>query len=74
LLERHAGQKIVIAAHGESIEASHALLLELPLMACTRISFRTDHSSLTRWERHTNRFDRTVWMLAAHNDTTHLAT
>ncbi|MGH3685850.1 MAG: histidine phosphatase family protein [Pseudonocardiaceae bacterium] len=56
-----------------TIEAAHTLMLELPLNACTRLSFQTGHSSLTRWERHTNRFGRMVWMLAAHNDTAHLA-
>jgi probable phosphoglycerate mutase len=72
LLERHSDQKILIAGHGETIEAAHTLLLELSADACTRISFQTAHASLTRWERHTNRFHRTVWMLAAHNDTAHL--
>lgn len=72
LLEKHSGQKILIAAHGETIEAAQALLLELPPDASTRISFQTRHASISRWERHTNRFERTVWMLAAHNDTCHL--
>jgi 2,3-bisphosphoglycerate-dependent phosphoglycerate mutase len=72
LIEKHAGQKILIAGHGETIEATHTLLLELPADACTSISFQTGHASLSRWERHTNRFQRTVWMLAAHNDTAHL--
>lgn len=72
LLEKHSGQKILIAGHGETIEAAFALLLELQPNASTRISFQTRHASITRWERHTNRFGRTVWMLAAHNDTHHL--
>jgi len=73
LLDMYAARRILIAAHGETIEAAHGLLLDLPFTACLRLSFRTDHASLSRWERHTNRFDRTVWMLAAHNDTAHLA-
>lgn len=73
LIEKHAGEKILIAGHGETIEAAHTLMLELPPNACTRLSFQTRHASLTRWERHTNRFGRMVWMLAAHNDTAHLA-
>lgn len=72
LLQQHAGQRILLAAHGETIEASHTLLLGLPRDACTRTSFRTDHACITRWQHHTNRFGRTVWMLAAHNDTAHL--
>jgi probable phosphoglycerate mutase len=72
LLERHAGQRILLAAHGETVEAAHTLMLDLPPGACTRLSFYTDHASLTRWERHTNRFGRTVWLLTAYNDTAHL--
>jgi 2,3-bisphosphoglycerate-dependent phosphoglycerate mutase len=72
LLDLHAGQKILIAGHGETIEAANTLLLELPAAGCSRISFTTAHASITRWERHTNRFGRTVWNLAGHNDSAHL--
>jgi probable phosphoglycerate mutase len=72
LLDQHAGQRILLAAHGETVEAAHTLMLEMPPGACTRLGFYTDHASLTRWERHTNRFGRTVWMLTAHNDSAHL--
>jgi probable phosphoglycerate mutase len=37
------------------------------------VGFATDHTGLTRWQLHRNRFGRTVWTLAAHNDTAHLA-
>jgi probable phosphoglycerate mutase len=72
LLKIHDGARILIAAHGETIEAAHGLILGLPPDACTRLSFRTDHASISRWEHHTNRFGRRVWMLATHNDTAHL--
>ncbi len=71
LLKTHEGARILIAAHGETIEAAHGLILGLPADACTRVSFRIDHASLSRWEHHTNRFGRRVWMLASHNDTAH---
>ncbi len=72
ILDRHPGQRILIAAHGETIEAAHILLLQPPATIRTGIGFVTDHACITRWQQHVNRFDRHVWMLAAHNDTSHL--
>jgi 2,3-bisphosphoglycerate-dependent phosphoglycerate mutase len=72
IVDRHTGQRILIAAHGETIEAAHVLFLQLPPVIRLGIGFVTDHASITRWEEHVNRFDRHVWMLAAHNDTRHL--
>lgn len=72
ILDRHAGQRILIAAHGETIEATHVLLLQLPAEVRLGLGFVTDHTGVTRWQHHVNRFDRRVWMLAAHNDTRHL--
>jgi len=54
LLERHEGDRIVLAAHGETIIAAHTLLLGLSPL--TRATFITEHASLTRWQRHQNRF------------------
>ncbi len=73
LLDRHAGQRILIAAHGETIQAAHLLLLGLPCQAWSRVEFATDHAGLARWQLHRNRYGRIVWTLAAHNDTAHLA-
>ena len=72
ILDRHAGQRILIAAHGETIEAAHVLLLQLPPPVRGGVAFAADHACLTRWELHVNRFDRQVWTLASHNDTRHL--
>jgi probable phosphoglycerate mutase len=72
ILDQHNGQRILIAAHGETIEAANNLLLGLPRNACLRLGFVTDHASVTRWQRPTNRFGRTIWQLVAHNDTRHL--
>ncbi|PZG21423.1 histidine phosphatase family protein [Micromonospora craterilacus] len=74
VLARHEGQRILIAAHGETTEAANNLLLELPRGACLRLGFVTDHASVTRWQQPTNRFGRTIWQLVAHNDTRHLET
>jgi 2,3-bisphosphoglycerate-dependent phosphoglycerate mutase len=73
ILDRHAGERILIAAHGETIEAAHVLLLQLPPGVRTRLGFVTDHACISRWQQHVDRFGRHVWMLAAHNDTSHLA-
>ncbi|MGH3679022.1 MAG: histidine phosphatase family protein [Natronosporangium sp.] len=73
ILDRYHGLRILIVGHGETIEAAHTLLLDLPAGACHRRGFVTDHACLTRWQQHVNRFGRRVWMLAAHNDTAHIA-
>jgi probable phosphoglycerate mutase len=70
LLARHHGERIVLAAHGETIIAAHVLLLRLP--HAPGAGFVTSHGSLTRWQRHRNRFGDERWMLASHNDTRHL--
>ncbi|PSK64840.1 2,3-bisphosphoglycerate-dependent phosphoglycerate mutase [Micromonospora sp. MH33] len=72
ILERHAGRRILIAAHGETIEAAHVLLLQLPPATRLGLGFLTDYACISRWQKHVNRFDRHVWTLAAHNDTRHL--
>jgi len=73
IINRHRGQRILITAHGETIEAAHCLLLGLTPETRAALGFITDHACVTRWERHVNRFGREVWMLACHNDTSHLA-
>jgi probable phosphoglycerate mutase len=72
ILGQHTGGRILIVGHGETIEAVHTLLLGLPTGACLGLGFVTDHACLARWQHHINRFGRAVWMLAAHNDTSHL--
>lgn len=69
-LSRVAGQRIVVAAHGETVIAAHSLLLGLPLGNPVR--FAVDHASLTRWQHQRNRFGHESWWLAYHNDTAHL--
>jgi probable phosphoglycerate mutase len=69
-LSRVAGQRIVVAAHGEVVIAAHNLLLGLPLG--TTVRFAVDHASLTRWQHQRNRFGYESWWLDRHNDTSHL--
>jgi probable phosphoglycerate mutase len=72
ILEQQQGQRVLIAAHGETIEAAHVLFLQLPPHVRLGIGFVTDHTGICRWQHHVNRFGRRVWTLAAHNDTSHL--
>ncbi|MEW9533607.1 histidine phosphatase family protein [Microbispora sp. NPDC049125] len=68
LIDRHDGERVLLAAHGETILAAHALLLG----PASEAGFTIEHASLTRWQRHRNRFGRHRWMLERHNDTAHL--
>lgn len=72
LLDEHVGDRILVVAHGETIEAAHTLLLRLPPEVRVTTGYVTDHTGISRWQRHVNRFDRETWMLTAHNDTRHL--
>lgn len=72
IIHRHAGQRILIIGHGETIEAAHTLLLDPTPEARRSTGFITDHACIARWQLHVNRFGREVWMLAVHNDTAHL--
>lgn len=73
ILAQHNRQRILVVAHGETIEAAQTLLLNLPPGTCRHARFVTDHACLTHWQRHVNRLNQVVWMLLTHNDTRHLS-
>jgi probable phosphoglycerate mutase len=73
LIRRHEGQRILIAGHGETVDAAATLLLGLPPGYSTRVGFESAHASITRWNMQRNRFGQEVWILAALNDNRHLA-
>jgi len=73
LTRRHEGQRILIAGHGETVDAAATLLLGLPPGFCTRAGFESAHASITRWNMQRNRFNQEVWILAALNNTHHLS-
>jgi 2,3-bisphosphoglycerate-dependent phosphoglycerate mutase len=73
LIRRHEGQRIVIAGHGETVDAAATLLLGLPPGSSTRVGLESAHASITRWNMRRNRFGQEVWILTALNDTCHLA-
>ncbi|WP_424533805.1 histidine phosphatase family protein [Sphaerisporangium viridialbum] len=70
LIERHDGERVLFAAHGETVLAAHTLLFGLP--NGNEAGFTVDHGSLTRWQLHLNRLGRRRWMLDRHNDIAHL--
>ncbi|MEV6148935.1 histidine phosphatase family protein [Nonomuraea sp. NPDC052129] len=69
-MRNHQGARILFAAHGETVLATHTLLLDLRPGLMT--SFAVDHASITHWQLHRNRFNDERWMLQRHNDTAHL--
>jgi 2,3-bisphosphoglycerate-dependent phosphoglycerate mutase len=71
LIDEHEGQRIVFAAHGETVITAHTLLLSIPIGAPA--GFTHSHASITRWQHHRNRLGQTRWMLDRHNDTGHLS-
>jgi probable phosphoglycerate mutase len=72
IIRRHPGQRVLIAGHHETIEASFTLMLGLAHDASTRTGFASGHTSLVRWERRTNGFGQDGWALTAFNDQQHL--
>lgn len=71
ILSAHTGEAVLVIAHGETIDAAHTRLLDTPRTG-SAAGFWTDHTGLTRWQQHRNRFGRTVWTMICHNDTAHL--
>ncbi|MBB2744644.1 UNVERIFIED_ORG: putative phosphoglycerate mutase [Microbispora rosea subsp. rosea] len=69
LIEEHEGDRVLFAAHGETVIVAHTLLLGIPLGSPA--GFTVTHGSITRWQHHRNRLDQTRWILDRHNDTSH---
>ncbi|MGW4158135.1 histidine phosphatase family protein [Streptomyces sp. NPDC004788] len=70
LIDRHEGERVLFAAHGETVIAAHTQLLGIP--PGSSAGFTVSHGSITRWQRHLNRLGQRRWMLDRHNDTEHL--
>lgn len=71
VIRRHAGQRVVIVAHGGIIEASFYYFLPLAPATVRSAGLVIDHTSITEW-RQGDPADRR-WYLARFNDTAHLA-
>jgi len=72
IVQRHQGQRVLIAGHGETTDAAAMLFLGLTPGFCTRVGFETGHAALTRWHMQRNQLGQELWILAAHNDARHL--
>jgi len=71
LIAEHEGDRVLFAAHGETVIAAHTLLLGLP--PGSPAGFTITHASITCWQHHRNRLDQERWILDRHNDTSHQA-
>ncbi|MEU1819944.1 histidine phosphatase family protein [Streptomyces abikoensis] len=71
LIARHQGDRLLFAAHGETVIAAHTLLLGLG--PGTDAGFAVSHASISQWQHHRNRLGQDRWLLNCHNDTAHLA-
>ncbi|MGO4630669.1 histidine phosphatase family protein [Streptomyces sp. 2RAF24] len=71
LIDQHKGERVLFAAHGETVIVAHTLLLGLPIGSPA--GFTVSHGSITRWQHHLNHLGQRRWMLDRHNDTEHLA-
>ena len=72
ILTDQQGQRILIVGHGETIDAAHTMLLQLPANACQHATFWTNHTGISRWQRQVNRFGTETWIMHSHNDIHHL--
>ena len=72
IVQRHHGQRVLIAGHGETTDAAAMLFLGLASGFCTRVGFEISRAAITRWHMQRNRLGQELWILAAHNDTRHL--
>ena len=73
LLEHHAGQRVLLVGHKETVEAAHALLLGLRRGSSRRLGFIVGHACLARWVHRVDGYGHAVWELDSHNDGRHLA-
>lgn len=74
LLDRHAGRRIVVVAHGETVTAAHHLFCHTDALP---VAFAVDQTAITTWRQQPISWlrpgDGLRWALARHNDTSHLA-
>lgn len=76
LLDRHAGRRILIVGHGETVATAAHLLLRLPITTRAHAGFAAHPASVTRWEQQPLAWARPSvgwrWTLIGHNDVSHL--
>lgn len=72
ILGEHAGRRILVTGHAETISAAFTVLLGLAPGTSVRAGYAPDHASLTRWEQVLTWPPHAPWILRAFNDTSHL--
>jgi probable phosphoglycerate mutase len=88
IVDRHPGQRVLVAGHRETIEAAYALMMAArpnaagPASAgradaasradATVVGVDVEHTGLTRWCLRTDAQGFATWLLTQHNDATHL--
>jgi probable phosphoglycerate mutase len=69
ILVGHAGHRVLVVGHAETVEAAHTLLMGLPP---GRAAFVVAHASLTWWSHRQPQVGAARWHLISHNATCHL--
>lgn len=69
LTERHERQRVLVIAHGETVEAAHRLLMGIPANAPLPFGFSVAHASLTWWSHRWSSSGSTRWSLVLHGAT-----
>jgi 2,3-bisphosphoglycerate-dependent phosphoglycerate mutase len=73
IAERHPGDRVLVICHGETIEAACLLFLGVPEAQQANVSFAVGHTGVTAWQHRSHRFGDRRWVLAVHNDVSHLS-
>lgn len=73
LLDQHAGRRIVLVAHGETVTAAQHLFCDADTLP---VAFAVDQTAVTVWQQQPISWLRPAdgmrWALTRHNDTSHL--
>jgi probable phosphoglycerate mutase len=69
IVASHAGRRLLVVGHAETVEVAHGLLLGLPRGAA---AFVVSHASLTWWSHRQPPVGPARWHLVTHNATCHL--
>ncbi|MEX5635091.1 histidine phosphatase family protein [Parafrankia sp. FMc2] len=69
LTELHRGQRVLVIAHGETVEAAHRLLMGVPAVTPLTYGFSVAHASLTWWSHRWSSAGRSRWSLVLHGAT-----
>lgn len=69
LADRHDGQRVLVIANGETVEAAHRLLMGVPASARLSYGFSVACASLTWWSHRWSSAGTTRWSLVVHGAT-----